>query len=74
MQKLTFWRQVKVSSVQSRHLGSNTNTVVVSLNVTLSLDTDNNQIILVHRMLKSSIENGISHCISNDDTRRASVK
>jgi len=72
--RITFWRHVKVSSVHTRHLESNTNTVVLLLNVTLSLDTDKNHIILDHRILMSSIENGMSHCTSNADTRRGRVK
>jgi len=53
--------QVEVSVVQLRHLESNTKTVVLSLNVTLSLDTDTNHVILVHSISISSTENGISH-------------
>jgi len=60
--------------VQTRHLESNTNTNVCTLNVTLSLDTDTNHKILDHIMCMSTMENGMSHCTSDGDTSRARVK
>ena len=70
----TFCWQEEASSAQSRHLESNMNTDVWLLNVTLSLDTDTSQVILVHAIRMSSIENGISHWTSDTDTSRARVK
>jgi len=72
--KCTFCWQEEPSSVHSRHLESNTNTVVGSLNVTLSLDTVNIHVMLVHVICMSSIENGMSHWTSDNDTSRAAVK
>jgi len=43
----TFCWQGEPWSVQTRHLESNTNTDVCSLNVTLLLDTDTNHVMLV---------------------------
>ena len=59
---LAFCWQVKVSVVHSRHMESNTNTIVESLNVTLLLDMDSNHLILAHLISVSIMENGISQC------------
>jgi len=56
----TFCWQEGVSE-QSRHLESNTNTDVWLLNVTLSLDTINIHVMLVHLISINSMEKGISH-------------